>query len=144
MTVEGLITIPSSFGATETTDRLEAAVRASGAAIFARIDHAAGAASVGESLGPTELLIFGNPQVGTPLMQARQTIGIDLPLKVLTWRDASGAVWISHNDPAWLCRRHGVGSEAATTSAHMAAILKTLTRKAAGTPHGPAESAINP
>ncbi|MGA2044800.1 MAG: DUF302 domain-containing protein [Roseiarcus sp.] len=144
MTVEGLISIPSSFGAKETMDRLEAAARASGAIIFARIDHAAGAAAVGESLEPTEVLIFGNPRAGTPLMQARQTIGIDLPLRVLAWRDPAGQVWISHDDPAWLAKRHGIGAEAASTSAHMAAMLKALTRKAAGAPPGSGAPGINP
>jgi uncharacterized protein (DUF302 family) len=144
MTVEGLISIPSRFDAAETMDRLEAAVRASGATIFARIDHAAGAAAVGAALPPTQLLVFGNPQAGTPLMQAHQTIGIDLPLRVLTWRDPAGAVWISHDDPAWLARRHGLGTAVAATTAHIAATLKALTRKAAGTPHGPDGPAINP
>jgi uncharacterized protein (DUF302 family) len=132
MSVEGLITTPSRFGPEETMDRLEAALRASGAAIFARIDHAAGAASVGESLRPTAVLIFGNPKAGTPLMQAGQTIGIDLPLKVLVWQDAAGAVWLSHNDPAWLAKRHGIGAEGEKTVVMMAAMLKTLAGNAAG------------
>jgi uncharacterized protein (DUF302 family) len=132
MSVAGLISTPSRFGPKETMDRLEAALRASGAAIFARIDHAAGAASVGESLRPTEVLIFGNPKAGTPLMQAEQTIGIDLPLKVLVWQDAAGAVWLSHNDPAWLAKRHAIGAEGEKTVAMMAPMLKTLTGKAAG------------
>jgi uncharacterized protein (DUF302 family) len=132
MTVEGLISIPSNFDAKQTMDRLEAALRASGAAIFARIDHAAGAASVGESLRPTEVLIFGNPKAGTPLMQAEQTIGIDLPLKVLAWRDAAGAAWLSYNDPHWLAARHGVAESGATTVAQMTAMLQRLTANAAG------------
>jgi uncharacterized protein (DUF302 family) len=132
MGVEGLMTSPSRFGPEETMDRLEATLRASGAAIFARIDHAAGAASVGESLRPTAVLIFGNPKAGTPLMQAGQTIGIDLPLKVLVWQDAAGAVWLSHNDPAWLANRHGIGAEGEKTVAMMTAMLKTQTGKAAG------------
>jgi uncharacterized protein (DUF302 family) len=74
----------------DTMNRLEAGVKAKGMAIFARIDHAAGAAEVGMSLRPTELLVFGSPKRGTPLMQSAQTIGIDLPLKVLVWQDASG------------------------------------------------------
>src|SRR4029450_12973509 len=78
-----------------------------------RIDHAAGAAAVGMPLRPTELLIFGNPPAGTPLMQAEQTIGIDLPLKALVWEDASGGVWIAYNDPAWLAVRHGLRHDTA-------------------------------
>ena len=89
MAAEGLITVRSSHGPADTMSRLEAEVRAKGLTVFARIDHAAGAAGAGLSLGPTELLIFGNAKGGTPLMQANQTIGIDLPLKALVWQDAT-------------------------------------------------------
>jgi uncharacterized protein (DUF302 family) len=112
MAKAGLVTIRSRHSVKETIDRLEAALKTAGVDVFARIDHAAGAASVGMALRPTELLIFGNPRAGTPLMQAEQTIGIDLPLKLLAWEDESGAVWASHNDPAWLATRHGLGAEA--------------------------------
>ena len=74
--------------------------------VFARIDHAAGAASVGMALRPTELLIFGNPKGGTPLMQDRQTAGIDLPVKALAWEDADGKTWLSYNDADWIAARH--------------------------------------
>jgi len=134
MTAEGLISTRSSHGAKETMDRLEAALRANGVTIFARIDHAAGAASVGEDLRPTELLIFGNPKGGTPLMQAQQTIGIDLPLKALVWQDAAGGVWLSYNDPAWLAQRHGLGPQAATPVATLGAMLKTMAGKATAAP----------
>ena len=76
--------------------------------MFARIDHAAGAAKIGKTLRPTELLIFGNPQGGTPFMECAQTVGIDLPLKALVWEDASAQVWLGYNDPAYLAQRHGV------------------------------------
>jgi uncharacterized protein (DUF302 family) len=102
MNETGLTTIRSRSSVKATIDRLEASLKAGGVIVFARIDHAAGAISVGMSLRPTELLIFGNPKGGTPLMQANQTIGIDLPLKVLAWEDASGGVWVTYNDPAWL------------------------------------------
>src|SRR5258708_22621803 len=102
MIVQGLISTKSSHGAKETMDRLEAALRAAEVTIFARIDHAAGAATIGETLRPTEVLVFGNPKGGTPLMQAAQTIGIDLPLKALIWRDAAGAPRLSYHDPGWL------------------------------------------
>jgi uncharacterized protein (DUF302 family) len=95
MAADGLTTIPSAYGAKETADRLEAEIRAKGMAVFARVDHAAGAAQAGLALRPTELLIFGNAKAGTPLMESNQTIGIDLPLKALVWQDASGKVWIS-------------------------------------------------
>ena len=109
MAAQGLTTIKSSHGPQETMDRLEAAVKAKGMTVFARIDHAAGASAVGLSLNPTEVLIFGNAKGGTPLMQSVQTIGIDLPLKALVWQDGSGDTWLSYNDPAWLAKRHGLG-----------------------------------
>lgn len=89
-------------------DKLEAVVKARGLTVFARIDHAAGAAKIGKSLRPTELLIFGNAQGGTPLMECVQSFGIDLPLKALVWADADGQTWVSYNDPAFLAQRHGV------------------------------------
>ena len=91
--------------------------------VFARIDHAAGAASAGLPLRPTEVLIFGNAKGGTPLMQSVQTIGIDLPLKALVWQDASGQTWFSYNDPAFLAQRHGLGGETAVVVGAMTAAL---------------------
>ncbi len=85
--LEGLTSIRSSFGPKETMDRLEAEIRAQRMTVFARIDHAGAAAVVGLKLAPTELIIFGNARAGTPLMQSVQTVGIDLPLKVLVWED---------------------------------------------------------
>lgn len=105
---EGLIAVKSPHSVKETMARLEAVVKQKGMAIFARIDHAAGAAKVGKKLPPTALLIFGNPQGGTPFMECAQSVGIDLPLKALVWQDAAGAVWLGYNDPAFLARRHGV------------------------------------
>ena len=84
---------------------------------------AAGATAVGLSLRPTELLIFGNARGGTPLMQSVQTIGIDLPLKALVWQDASGDIWLSYNDPAWLAQRHGLGGETDAAIGIMTAAL---------------------
>jgi uncharacterized protein (DUF302 family) len=132
MKIDGLASAQSRFSPKETMDRLEAALRAAAVTVFARIDHAAGAASVGEALRPTEVLIFGNPAAGTPLMQAAQTIGIDLPLKALVWRDEANQTWISWNDPAWLAARHGLtqGSDAAISQ--MTAMLKKMTGHAAG------------
>jgi len=136
MAADGLITIPSSFGPKETMDRLAAEVAARGMTIFARIDHAAGAAQVGMPLRPTEVLIFGNARGGTPLMQSEQTIGIDLPLKVLVYEDASGKVWLSYNDPHWLARRHGLGeaSSHSQTLDTLAKALDAVATKAAKTP----------
>jgi uncharacterized protein (DUF302 family) len=111
MTPEGLVVSPSAHGPADTMQRLIAAVTAKGLAILAHIDHAGAAAKVGMELRPTDLLIFGNPKGGTPLMQASQTMGIDLPLKALVWQDGDGKTWLGYNDPAWFCARHGVDND---------------------------------
>lgn len=105
---DGLIAVKSPRSAKETMARLEEVVTKRGLNVFARIDHAAGATKIGKSLRPTELLIFGNPQGGTPLMECEQTSGIDLPLKALVWEDSAGQTWLAYNDPAFLAQRHGV------------------------------------
>jgi uncharacterized protein (DUF302 family) len=128
---DGLITIASNHSVQETLDRLEASLKAKAIAVFARIDHAAGARSVGMELRPTELLIFGNPKAGTPLMQANQAIGLDLPLKVLVWEDAKAKVWLTHTDIAWLARRHRLGPETAAAVTALATALAKLTEAAA-------------
>jgi uncharacterized protein (DUF302 family) len=130
MSDNGLVTISSARGVKDTIDALESDVKSKGLTVFARIDHAAGAKEVGLTLAPTELLIFGNAKGGTPLMQARQQIGIDLPLKALAWEDASGKTWLSYNDPAWLAQRHGLGHEVDQTVKGLAAALGALTTKA--------------
>jgi uncharacterized protein (DUF302 family) len=126
MAADGLISIPSNHGAEETMARLEAEIKARGLTVFARIDHAAGAAAVGMPLRPTDLLIFGNAKGGTPLMQSNQSIGIDLPLKALVWHDSSGKTWLSYNDPAWLADRHALPAEAEPTIKALSAMLKTV------------------
>jgi uncharacterized protein (DUF302 family) len=131
---DGLTTIRSSRGPKDTMNRLEAEVKAKSMTVFARIDHAAGAAAVGLSLRPTELLIFGNAKGGTPLMQSNQTIGIDLPLKALVWEDASGVTWLSYNDPSWLAKRHGLGPEVEPAVSVMAAALNEVTKSATTSP----------
>lgn len=105
---DGLISVKSPYPVGQTLDRLESGTEQRGLKVFARIDHAAGAASVGKSLRPTELLIFGNPRGGTPFMECAQSAGIDLPLKALAWQDEQGQVWLGYNDPAYLARRHGI------------------------------------
>ena len=117
---DGLIAIKSPYSATETMNRLEAAVKQRGLIVFARIDHAAGAAKIGKTLRPTELLIFGNPAGGTPLIECAQSAGIDLPLKALAWQDEQGKVWLTYNDPKFLAKRHD-------TSAAKCPIIDTLT-----------------
>jgi uncharacterized protein (DUF302 family) len=103
-----LVTKQSPHSFEGTLDRLEQAIRAGGATLFARVDHAAAAASVGLSLRPTTVLLFGNPQAGTPLMQGSQTFGLDLPLRVLVWQDASGQVWLTYRHPAAMAGDHVV------------------------------------
>jgi uncharacterized protein (DUF302 family) len=131
MTPEGLIVRTSRHEPKATMDRLVAAVTGRGAAVVARIDHAAAAAAVGLALPPTEVLVFGNPRAGTPLMQTAQTLGIDLPLRALVWRDPSGTTRIGHNDPHWLARRHGaeIGAEAILKA--MADFLAAVAEEAA-------------
>ena len=104
---DGLIEIKSANSVKDTISKFEAIARERGLNIFLRLDHAAGAQKIGKSLRPTELLIFGNPQGGTPLMECAQSAGIDLPLKALAWEDASGQVWLGYNDPQFLAARHG-------------------------------------
>jgi uncharacterized protein (DUF302 family) len=128
--VEGLTTIASSFGPEETMDRLEKAIGEMGMTVFARIDHASGAAEAGLDLRPTNLIIFGNAKGGTPLMQASQSVGIDLPLKMLVWQDAAGKTWLSYNEPNWIIQRHGAAVRAEIID-KMNAALKAISTKAA-------------
>ncbi len=105
----GLVTMKSPYSVDETLDRFEKAVKSKGMTVFARVDHTQGADKVGLELRPTKVLIFGNPKIGTLLMQSNQTAGIDLPLKLLAWQDADGQVWIAYNDPGYLVQRHNIG-----------------------------------
>jgi uncharacterized protein (DUF302 family) len=130
MAVDGLITLRSAFDPKETMARLEAEVRAKGMTVFAHIDHAAGAAAAGLPLRPTDLLIFGAAKGGTPLMQAVQTIGIDLPLKALVWQDDTGATLVSYNDPVFLPHRHGLAESAKPVVEAMSGALKAIATKA--------------
>lgn len=107
----GLISKPSKFSVADTLNRLEAVVKAKGITVFARVDHSDDAEKVGLKLRPTQLLIFGHPKAGTPLMISARSVAIDLPLKALSWEDASGKVWLSYNSPAYLQQRHGFHEE---------------------------------
>ena len=129
--IEGLTSIESTFGPKATMDRLEAEIRAKGLNVFARIDHAAGAAEVGLTLAPTVLIIFGNARGGTPLMQSVQTVGIDLSLKILVWQDAANNTWLSYNEPSWIAQRHGI-ADAESTTDKMADLLRAIAREALG------------
>ncbi|MGZ5864903.1 MAG: DUF302 domain-containing protein [Xanthobacteraceae bacterium] len=129
MAVEGLITTPSPHGPEETMNRLEATVREMGLTVFAQIDHAAGAAAAGLALRPTEVIIFGNARSGTPLMQSTQTLGIDLPLKMLVWQDEEGRTWISYNDPDWFSQRHNLANDSRPVINAMKALVGKVVRK---------------
>lgn len=113
---DGLVAVKSPHSAQVTMNRLEAIVKERGLTVFARVDHAGGAAKVGKTLRPNELLIFGNPQGGTPFIECAQTVGIDLPLKALVWEDASAQVWLGYNDTIYLAKRHEVPACAAAAN----------------------------
>jgi len=132
MAGNGLISIESRFGVAETIDRLIATVTGAGLRIFARIDHAAGAREIGAPLRPTELLIFGHPKGGTPLMQDHQLAGIDLPIKALAWEDEQGKVWLSYSDAQWLAERHHLGDASRDAVATIAAGMQKVVTAAAG------------
>lgn len=107
---QGLVMVKSAHDVKVTADKLEDVLAEKGMKVFARIDHAAGAASIGESLTPTELVIFGNPKVGTGLIKCAQSSAVDLPMKALIWEDQNGQVWFGYNDPGYLASRHGMQS----------------------------------
>jgi len=129
--VEGLITLRSQHPPKETADMLVAAVVSQGMTLVARVDHAAAAGKVGLDLRPTEVLIFGNPRAGTLLMQAAQTVGIDLPLKALVWQDDGGTTYLSYQDLGWLANRHGIASTVEPTVEKMMSLVEMVTKEAA-------------
>jgi len=122
----GMVHLSSPYSFPETVERLEAALRAKGIAVFARVDHSGEAAKVGLQMRPTLLLIFGSPKSGTPLMVASPTIAIDLPLKALIWQDAESKVWLSHNDPQYLKQRHNLPEELVGNIAGIGGLLKKV------------------
>jgi uncharacterized protein (DUF302 family) len=104
----GLVHLSSPHSVPETVERLESILRSKNLAIFARIDHSAEAAKVGLTMRPSQLILFGSPKSGTPLMVASPTLAIDLPLKALVWEDSEGKIWLTHNSPEYLKRRHQI------------------------------------
>jgi uncharacterized protein (DUF302 family) len=126
---DGLVTTPSAHSVAETVRRLEEALHEKGVHVFARIDHAEGAARAGLALRPTQVLLFGNPQFGTPLMQSNQAVGIDLPLKALVWEDEAGMAWLSYYTPESVAERHHIRDQEATVKA-MRTALEALARRA--------------
>ncbi len=127
---DGLLTVPSTHSVEATVDRLEKGLEAAGFKIFARVDHGAGAKSVDMPLAPSELLIFGKPDIGTLLMQSQATVGIELPLKYLVWQDDAGDVTVGWNDPAWITARHGIDDRAPVVQKMQGALKKFATEAA--------------
>jgi uncharacterized protein (DUF302 family) len=107
----GLVHLSSSYSVAETIKRLESSLLAHGVNIFCRVDHSGEAEKVGLRMPPTQLLIFGSPKGGTPLMLASPTVAIDLPLKALVWQDVGGKVWLSYNSPEYLQQRHNLAAD---------------------------------
>ena len=122
--ISGLKIKPSSYSVGETLDRFETIIKKKGITVFARIDHAQGAQKAGLSLAPTELVIFGNPTLGTPLMSSQQTAAIDLPLKAIAWQDKEGKVWLAYNLPEYIANRHGIKDQTAVVKKMTGALNK--------------------
>jgi uncharacterized protein (DUF302 family) len=132
MAQNGLISVASEHSARDTVERLITALGKRSLTVFARVDHAAGAASIGLPLRPTEVVMFGNPKGGTALMQDQQTSGIDLPLKMLVWEAADGEVYLTYNDPHWIAQRHGLGAASAGAVEALAKALGAIATEVAG------------
>lgn len=124
----GVVRIPSNHTVAETVERLEGLLKERGVLIFARIDFSGDAARAGLAMRPEQMLIFGNPRAGTPLMQAEPAVGLDLPLKALAYEDPTGKTWVAWNDPQYIVRRHGL---AAALAANLAAVVPLIERAAA-------------
>ena len=121
---QGVIDLPSRHSVPETMARLQSLLKENGVQVFALVDHSGEAAKVGLTMRPTQLLIFGNPKGGTPLMVAAPSVAIDLPLKALAWQDAQGKVWLSYNAPEYLQQRHGIPADLLKNIAGPAALLR--------------------
>lgn len=128
---DGLVSKKSEYGANETLNRLQAVLEKKGITVFARVSHTAGAEGVGIALRPTELLIFGNPKLGSHFFTSRQSAGIDLPMKALAWKDADGQVWLTYNDPQYIADRHGITDRGEIVS-KMSGALDRMTNAAIG------------
>ena len=134
MKVEGLITLRSSFGHGETLARFEAAIRANGMSVAARVDHADGALEISVSLGATTLLMFGNGARQAKLVKALRLIALELPFKVLIWQDATGQTYLSYTDIRWLATRYGARRDDMCLFTDMAVMIDGIVRKAGSPP----------
>ena len=124
--INGLVKKPSPYGVSETLDRLEQILQEKGIAVALRWNHGENAANVDIDMRETEVLMFGNPKIGSHLMTSAQTAGVDLPMKALAWKDADGNVWLAYNHPAYIAQRHGI-DDREDTVAKMAGALDKLT-----------------
>ena len=122
--VPGLVKLPSHYSVPATIDRLERLLKERGVLVFARIDFSGDAGRAGLSMRPEQMLIFGNPKAGTPLMVAAPAAGLDLPLKLLVWEAADGKVWAAYNDPHYVVRRYGLSEELAANLAAVVPIIE--------------------
>jgi uncharacterized protein (DUF302 family) len=120
----GLIHVSSPYSVPQTLERVESILRAKNLTIFAIIDHSGEAEKVGLSMRPTQLIIFGSPKAGTPMMIASPSLAIDLPLKALVWQDAEEKVWVSYNDPNYLKQRHNISDELLKNISGVGALLQ--------------------
>jgi uncharacterized protein (DUF302 family) len=121
---EGIISKASKYSVPETLDRVDALLQSKGIKIFVRVDHSGEAEKAGLQMPPTQLLIFGNPKGGTPVMLAAPTAAIDLPLKALAWQDGDGKVWLSYNDPEYLKKRYGLTDDQLKTIAGTGSLIE--------------------
>lgn len=124
----GMVHLSSAYSFSETLLRLESVVQSKGLAIFCRVDHSGEAAKAGLKMNPTQLVIFGSPKAGTPLMVASPTLAIDLPLKALVWEDAGGKVWVSYNTPEYLKQRHNIPAELLKNIAGVGPLLENVVK----------------
>jgi len=124
----GLAHVASRYSVPETLGRLETVAKSRGLTVFARIDFSGDAQKVGLTMRPTQLLIFGNPKAGTPLMIVSPSIAIDLPLKALAWEEADGKVWLSYNKPEYLKERHGVPADLLKNISAIGALVEEAVR----------------
>jgi uncharacterized protein (DUF302 family) len=122
----GMIHLSSRYSVMETLARLESLLKAKGLTVFCRVDHRGEAEKAGLRMNPTQLVIFGSPQRGTPLMVASPTLAIDLPLKALIWEDAAGKVWVSYNSPEYLKRRHNIADDLLPNIAGIGTLLEKI------------------
>jgi len=127
--IPGLIQLPSHYSVVATIDRLEAMLKQHGVLVFARIDFSGDASRAGLSMRPEQMLIFGNPKAGTPLMIAAPAAGLDLPIKVVAWEDADSRVWVAYNDPQYVVRRFGIPAGLAANLAGVVPIIERAVAK---------------